>query len=193
MGKIVNQAELAEILGKSDVTIWEWQKEGLPIAKQGVRGTEHEYDTAAVIAWLEQRAAARAGKTEKPAEREARLRGDVLEIELAQKRGVMVPVTEVEPVWQGRVLAAAGYARSRASHLAGELEASPGLEAKRALLRKSDSVFLTHLGVDGERMQAEVDALLEKVAGGDAEAFLRRISGHDRSPDSAGPGPEGLG
>src|ERR1700694_2099962 len=117
-GKRVNQAELAEILGKSDVTIWEWQKEGLPIAKQGVRGTENEYDTADVIAWLEQRARVAAGKAEKASEREARLRGDLLEFEIAEKNKVLVPSTEVRPVWEGRVLAAAAYMRSRASQLA---------------------------------------------------------------------------
>jgi phage terminase Nu1 subunit (DNA packaging protein) len=86
MGKIVNQAELALLLGKSDVTIWEWQKEGLPIARQGVRGTEHQYDSAEVIDWLVKRELARAGKGEKASEREARLRGDVLELELQVKR-----------------------------------------------------------------------------------------------------------
>jgi phage terminase Nu1 subunit (DNA packaging protein) len=33
VGKIVNQTELAEIFGVSDVTIWDWQGKGLPIAR----------------------------------------------------------------------------------------------------------------------------------------------------------------
>ena len=184
MGKVVNQAELAEVLGKSAVTIWEWQEQGLPIKKQGAGREGYEFDTAEVIAWMVNRELVRAGKGEKASEREARLRGDVLELELAEKRDVLVPFTEVQPVWEGRVLAAAAYMRARASHLAGELEATAGLEAKRGLLRKSDSVFLTHLGVDGERMQAEVDALLEKLAAGEAEAFLRRVAGNDKPSDS---------
>lgn len=187
MGKIVNQAELAEIIGKDPSTIWEWQDQGLPIRKPGAGRAGHEYDAAEVIAWMIGRELSRAGKAEKASEREARLRGDVLELELAEKRAVLVPSTEVRPAWEGRVLAAAAYMRSRASQLAGELEATQGLEGKRSLLRKSDAVFLTHLGVDGERMQAEVDALLEKLAAGDAEAFLRRIAGNDIPPDSAGP------
>jgi phage terminase Nu1 subunit (DNA packaging protein) len=162
MGKIVNQTELAIILGKSDVTIWEWQKDGLPIAKQGVRGTEHEYDTAEVIAWIEKRAEVRGGRTEKPAEREARLRGDVLELELAEKRNVLVPTDQVRPVWESRVLAAAFYMQSRHSRLAALLEAANGIEAKRTLLKKEDADFLNKLGVEGERMQAEVDAMLER-------------------------------
>jgi len=189
MGKIVNQAELAEMLGKDPSTIWEWQDQGLPIKKPGAGRTGHEYDTAEVVVWMVQRELQRAGKAEKPAEREARLRGDVLELELAEKRGILVPSTEVKPAWDSFAFAAAAYMRSRASHLAGELEAVQGLEAKRALLRKSDAVFLTHLGVDGERMQVEFDALLEKLAAGEAEAFLRRVAGHDNPSDSeAAPG-----
>jgi hypothetical protein len=193
MGKLVNKAALEEFLGLSHTTLTEYQEQGLPILKRGSRGEEHEYDTAEVVKWLIQRELVRAGKGEKPSEREARLRGDVLELELAQKRDVLVPSTEVQPIWEGRVLAAAAYMRSRASHLAGELEATQGLEGKRALLRKSDAVFLNHLGVDGERMQVEVDALLEKQAAGDADAFLRRIAGHDHPSDSAAPPAGGVG
>ncbi len=187
MGKRVNKAELEEIVGLSHTTLTEYQDQGLPIQKRGARGEENEYDSAEVIKWLVQRELVRAGKAEKPSEREARLRGDVLELELAEKRGVLVPSTEVKPAWDSFAFAAAAYMRSRASHLAGELEATQGLEAKRALLRKSDAVFLTHLGVDGERMQVEFDALLEKLAAGEAEAFLRRVAGHDNPPDSEAP------
>jgi phage terminase Nu1 subunit (DNA packaging protein) len=44
MGIVVNQGRLAEILGRTDVTIWEWQKETppLPVLKLGARGEEHE-------------------------------------------------------------------------------------------------------------------------------------------------------
>lgn len=184
MGKIVNQAELAVILGKSDVTIWEWQKQGLPIAKRRERGLENEYDTAEVIAWLEQRARAEKGETQR--DREARLRGDLMELELAEKRETLVPADQVQPVWENRVLAAAFYMASRHSRLAGMLEATPGIEAKRALLKKEDADFLLKLGVEGERMQSEVDAILEKLAAGEAEAFLRRVAGHDDQPRNGG-------
>lgn len=186
MGKVVNQVELAAILGKDPSTVWEWQDQGLPIKRQGAGRAGHEYDTADVIAWLEQRAAARAGKPESGREREARLRGDLMEIELAQKRGALVPADEVRPAWEGRVLAAAFYMTSRHSRLAGMLEATPGIEAKRELLKKEDADFLTKLGVEGERMQAEVDAMLERMAEGEAQAFLRRLTGHDDQQRTGG-------
>lgn len=194
MGRKVNKAELEQILGLSHTTLTEYQAEGLPIEKRGERGQEHEYDTAAVIEWLVNRALVRAGKSKSALELE------VLELNVRELRAkdalrekTLVPTDEVRPVWEGRVLAAAAFMRSRASKLAGELEATPGLEAKRDLLRKADAAFLTHLGVEGERMQAAIEALLEKVAAGEADAFLRRISGHDNPPDSARPPEGGVG
>jgi phage terminase Nu1 subunit (DNA packaging protein) len=139
------------------VTIWEWQDQGLPIKKQGA-GTGHEYDTAEVIAWIESassRAPARRKNRRKrsPLARRhagARARREAQRLARAGAPGA--------PLWESRVLAAAFYMQSRHSRLAGMLEASPGIEAKRALLKKEDADFLTKLGVEGERMQAEVDA-----------------------------------
>jgi terminase small subunit / prophage DNA-packing protein len=179
MGKIVNQTELSEIFGVSDVTIWEWQQQGLPVLERGGRGKSNRYDTSEVHGWIVQRELARAGKGESQRDREARLRGDMIELELAEKRGTLVPADQVGPVWESRVLAAAFYMTSRHSRLAGMLEATPGIEAKRELLKREDADFLTKLGVEGARMQSEVQAVLEKLAAGEAEAFLRRLSGHD--------------
>lgn len=52
MGAIVNKQELSEILGKSERTLTTWQKNGMPIAVDGVRGSSNQYDTAKVIEWL---------------------------------------------------------------------------------------------------------------------------------------------
>ena len=108
MGKAVNQTELAEILGVSDVTLWEWQKNGLPIEQIGERGTANRYDTAKVIAWRVQQELQRAGKSESQRDREARLRGDMLELELGKERGLLVSVNEVKPTWEARVLVHGG-------------------------------------------------------------------------------------
>lgn len=185
MGKIVNQTELAEIIGVTDVTLWEWQKAGMPVLERGARGTANRYDTAQVFRWCMEREAARAGKGESQRDREARLRGDMLEIELAKSRGVLVPAPEIEPVWTNRVMTAAALLSSRASRLAGLLEATPGIEAKRALLREEDAAFLNQLGVDGARMQRELEELLERVSSVEADAFLKRIAG-DGASGSAG-------
>ncbi len=187
MGKTVNKRELAEILGKSERALTDFQEEGLPIHRKGARGEENEYDTEAVLEWLVQRALARAGKAESQRDREARLRGDMLEIELAEKNGSIVPADQVDPIWQSRVLAAAFYIASRHSRLAGLLEATPGIEAKRELLKREDADFLSKLGVEGARMQAEVDAMLERLSADDAAALLRRVAGHDDQDRNGGP------
>jgi len=185
MGKIVNQTELAKIVGKSDVTIWEWQKEGMPVQKIGERGEANQYDTEAVITWWLAREIKKIAP-ENQRERLARLQGDKLELDLSVERGVMVPVTEIEPTWHSRVFAAAAYMASRHSRLADILEATPGREAKRQVLKNEDAAFLTKLGVDGERMQGEVDELFGAMAANEASAVLRRIAGDDNQPNTSG-------
>jgi hypothetical protein len=94
-------------------------------------------------------------------------------------RGTLVPAADVKPLWENRVLTAAAFMAGRHSRLAAMIEAAPGIEAKRALLKIEDASFLTKLGVDGERMQAEVEALLATLPHAEASAFLRRVAGDD--------------
>ena len=176
---VVNQGQLAEIFGVTDVTIWEWQKQGLPILKQGPRGEANGYEPAAVIAWHVGRELTKAASVSQK-DRLARLQGDKLELDLAQQRGILIPVDEIEPLWSSRVLTAAAFMASRHSRLAALLEAASGLEAKREILKREDVEFLKKLGVDGGRMQAEVEKLLEKVSAVEAEAFLQRIRGDEQ-------------
>ncbi|MGH8396842.1 MAG: terminase small subunit [Gammaproteobacteria bacterium] len=49
---IVTKKKLADILGKTERALTEWQQAGMPIAHQGARGHENKYDTAKVIRWL---------------------------------------------------------------------------------------------------------------------------------------------
>ncbi len=51
-GKIVNKAELSEILGIAERTITSYQKNGLPIEIDGGRGQSNSYNTKEVIDWL---------------------------------------------------------------------------------------------------------------------------------------------
>ena len=52
MGKTVNKTELSEIIGVSQRTLTTWQKNGMPIAVDGTRGTENLYDTEEIIQWM---------------------------------------------------------------------------------------------------------------------------------------------
>ena len=174
----VNKIELGNILGLSQTTLTEYQAEGLPISVRGARGQENHYDSAEVIQWLIQRALARAGRSK------AVLEIELLEFQVKAERAkdalrekTLVNVAEIEPLWTSYVLTAAAFMAGRHSRLAGLLEAAPGMEAKRALLKKEDTEFLSKLGMDGERMQGELDALLTSLGAENAKAFLQRVAG----------------
>lgn len=96
MGKIVNKRELAQILGISERSLTEWQREGLPMVLNSGRGASNQYDTADVINWRIARAV-NGTQQESPKDRLDRLRGDREELELAQLRGTLVSVSEIEP------------------------------------------------------------------------------------------------
>ena len=194
MGKTVNQTELAAIFGRSDVTIWEWQKDGLPMLAQGANGTQNQYDTEACVAWYVAREVAKVSK-ETQRDRLARLQADLLELDLAERNNTLVPVDQVEPVWQQRVFAAAAFLLGQPSRLAGILEGTAGMEAKREVLRVEFTEFLSKLGVDGDAMQRDVAAFMEKLSAGDAADLIARLTQrHGPPPDTAqaaGPSVEG--
>lgn len=115
MGKIVNKAELAEILGKSERTLTTWQKNGLPIASDGERGSSNFYDVEEVIEWMINREIRRlVGDSEDPEgaydyEKErARLthhQANKVALEEEILRGDLIPAETVAFV-QGQMLAA---------------------------------------------------------------------------------------
>jgi len=51
----VNKKRLSELLGISEPTLTQYQREGMPLVAKGSRGKENEYDVAAVIAWFKNR------------------------------------------------------------------------------------------------------------------------------------------
>ena len=182
MARLVNKRELAELLGISERALTDWQSDGMPIARRGERGEENAYDLSAIMDWRVDKALARHGDTE------AELRRRMLKLDLEEKeaaaalrRGELVPASEVRPLWDSRVLAAATYMIGRASRLAGEIEAAGGLEAKRAVLRKADAEFLTRLGVHGERMQDLLERFLERCPREEVQMLLSAI-GDDGEP-----------
>lgn len=52
MGRIVNRAQFAEIIGKSPRTVGEMIAQGLPASRTGKKGAEVQIDTEAAITWL---------------------------------------------------------------------------------------------------------------------------------------------
>lgn len=133
MGKLVNKRELALILGVSERSLTEWQRNGLPIALDAGRGASNQYDTANVIAWMIARELSGAAK-ETHRERLDRLQGDKIEMDLAKARGVLVPIEEVEPAIAQFVLDAVAVLEGLPEKYAPILDAADGLDAIYAAL-----------------------------------------------------------
>lgn len=51
MGRM-NRKNLSALLTVSPVTIWRWEREGLPVAHRGGKGRENLYELTDVLAWL---------------------------------------------------------------------------------------------------------------------------------------------
>jgi phage terminase Nu1 subunit (DNA packaging protein) len=170
-GKTVNQIELAAIFGVSEVTIWEWQKAGLPALSLGPNA--NQYDTKACIAWYVAREVAR---LDDPRTELTRLLVQEKKLNIAKQENVLVPVDQVEPIWRERVFAAATFLQAQPSRLAAMLEGAPGIESKREILRHEFTEFLTKLGVDGEEMQRDVLQFMERLSTEDAAELLTRLT-----------------
>lgn len=105
MAKTVNQTELAVFHGVSDVTIWQWQKEGMPIAKVNTRGLSNEYDVASTIDWRIQREV-RKVRDESPRDALARAQTQLALQTYAEKERKLVLIDEVEPAFTRLVVQA---------------------------------------------------------------------------------------
>lgn len=114
MPHLVNKAELAEILGRSQQTLTTWQKQGMPIHFAGTRGTENLYSTEEVIDWLIRRELSRAVGADPNGElinyeaeraRLTRAQANHEELKVEVLRGELIPSDTVERV-QGAMVSA---------------------------------------------------------------------------------------
>lgn len=117
-GRILNKAQLAQELGRTEKVIGEWLKKGIPHAKNGGR---YEFTIAEVVRWREDyvrntHANGRpTGKVESDKEKRARARDDAalresearaekLEMENAVRRNELAPIPEMQTVWEALVM-----------------------------------------------------------------------------------------
>lgn len=141
---IVNKNQLADVVGKSERTLTEWQDDGLPIESVGGRGMENQYDTAKVIEWIVQRSLS--GKTVMPPKElkdfyEARLR----EMDVAERAGLLVSVEEVAPLWEGAVLAARTDLLGMGPRLKAAMDARYGINVDMEMIEAEIHHALTKL------------------------------------------------
>lgn len=164
--KITGQEQIADLFGVAPKTIVEWQDQGLPIAVRGRPGVASEYDSEACIRWYVEREVSKV-QGETPRDRLARLQAEEIELRLAEKRGLLVPASKVEPLWLGMVSSARSFLRSQVDDLAELISSTEGLESIRDLLSETFDQFLNRLSNhdpadpatdDGGRGPAPADA-----------------------------------
>ena len=148
---LVNKRQLSEIVGVSERSLTEWQKEGLPVASYADnRGQANEYESAAVIRWMVQRELERLNK-EKPRDRLDRLKADAIELDLKERTGELAPAAFFERAWADHILAARTEFLTLPEQLATELSATAGVE------------------IDPDAIASHINKALEKLANYGAE------------------------
>ncbi len=148
---LVNKRELSEILGVSERTLTEWQKDDLPVASYADnRGQANEYETAHVIKWLIQREIIKIQK-ETPRDRLDRLKADSIELDIKERTGELAPVVLYERAWGDHILAARTEFLTMPDVLATELSAIVGKE------------------IDPDIIATHINRALEKLANYGAE------------------------
>lgn len=132
--RIIGQENIASIFGVTPRTITEWQAGGMPIAVQGGPGVPGEYNSDECVRWLVEREV-RKVQGENPKDRLARLQGDALEIDLAERRGKLIEAAAIEPVMRAAITSARERVRNEPARLAIALEGKTKVE-REALLRE---------------------------------------------------------
>ena len=137
--RIVGQEQVAAMFGVAPKTIVEWQEQGLPIALRGSPGIPSEYESDACINWMVEREVKKV-QAERPQDRLARVQADKIEMENAERRGLLIPADQLEP----KLIAAFTTARETwidaVPRLAREL---PGdLKSRETMLQSEFETFL---------------------------------------------------
>lgn len=135
--------QIADLLGVAPKTVVEWQEQGLPIALRGKPGVPSEYESADCVRWLVEREVKKV-QGEKPQDRLARVQADKIELELAEKRGLLLPADQIEPKLRAAVIAAREMWRNEPARLAREVPGKPIKEIEE-LLAGSYEAFLVKL------------------------------------------------
>lgn len=141
--KVTGQQGIADMFGVSRETIDNWQQDGMPVEKRGGPGVPSEYDSVECINWLLSREVKKV-QGEKPQDRLARVQADKLELELMEKRGLLLPADQIEPKLRAAMVAAREMWRNEPARLAREVPGKPIKEIED-LLASSYEAFLVKL------------------------------------------------
>lgn len=142
--RITGQERIAQVFGVAPKTIVEWQEQGFPIALRGSPGIPSEYDTPACINWLVDREL-RKVQVESPNDRLARVKADSIEMDNAERRGLLIPADQLEPKLKAAFVAARENWLDSVSRLARELPPADEVQGREEMLQAEFESFLNRL------------------------------------------------
>ncbi|SHL50291.1 terminase small subunit [Halomonas caseinilytica] len=139
-----NKRNLAEILGISERSLTDWQKDGMPVLHSAGRGGSNRYSVGEAIEWMLARAAEASRESAK--DRLDRLRGDQLERDMLKEDDVLVMPEDLDVEYAAMVEAArAEMLFNMPDALAAELTAIMGDEIDVSIIRRHVEAALTTL------------------------------------------------
>ena len=141
--QVSGQQGIADMFGVSRETIDNRQQDGMPVEVRGGPGVPSQYDSVTCINWLLNREVKKV-QGEKPQDRLARVQADKIELELAEKRGLLLPADQIEPKLRAAMVAAREMWRNEPARLARDVPGKPIKEIEE-LLAASYEAFLVKL------------------------------------------------
>jgi terminase small subunit / prophage DNA-packing protein len=140
--RIIGQENIASVFGVAPKTVVEWQGQGFPVSLRGGPGVPNEYETEACIGWLVDREVKKVS-AERPQDRLARVQADKIEMENAERRGILIPADQLEPKLKAAFVSARENWLDAVPRLARELPA--GAREREDMLRSELEAFLHRL------------------------------------------------
>jgi hypothetical protein len=139
--KITSQQSIADVFGVTRETIDTWQNQGMPVEVRGGPGVPSIYDSAVCIAWrVESEVKKLHG--ERPQDRLARVQADKIEMENAERRGLLIPADQLEPKLRAAMIAAREAWRNEPARLAHEAQGKSPQDMESLLAAAFDAFLL---------------------------------------------------
>ena len=149
-GQIVNRNEMAGILGCSPGTLDRHVAAGCPIIQRGTTKTGHKFNSADVIRWVKVRkSSADIGQSDPARRRYMLAAAELKELQLAEKRGALLPAAEVEAQWV-----------DTCARLRSRMMIIPGRAAARCASNPDDQVAIENV------IEEEIRGALSELSGG---------------------------
>lgn len=142
--RVIGQENIASMMGVAPKTIVEWQEQGLPIALRGSPGIPSEYESADVIRWYVERELKKV-REESPNDRLARVKADAIEMDNAERRGLLIPADQIEPKLRAAMVLAREAWMDAVPQAVRKARAAADDEAAEAVLEAEFAQFLARI------------------------------------------------